>query len=127
MPTDWNAFADEIDVGVLQELGSRISIEVPTVVGKNSTGKKLVTYKTYTGIAVRGKYDSSYLTGPNPPVQAGDVKFICQFDDKTFEPLDNKDMTIIYGSLKYKIENVDIVAPAASPVIIYILQGRRVN
>lgn len=125
MPTDWNAFANEINVGVLQELGTKITVSVPTVIGKTSTGKQITENKTYTGIAVRGKYDSDFIT-KETVIQAGDVKLVCQFDDKSFEPLDKKNMVAVYGGSKYTIVNSGAVAPA-DVNIIYVLQARRVN
>lgn len=126
MAMNYEAFKNEIET-LLNEMGSDISVSVPEQTGKSSTGKKVFSYTDYSGIAVMGKYDSEYITSSQSVIHAGDTKFVCMFDDTDFEPVNNKDMTITFGSKKYKIINVDAVSPSADPVIIYIIQARRVN
>ena len=130
MATDWNSFAKEIREGVLNELGSsRFYVEVPVgVPSRSSTGKKTETrYETYGGSAVMGKYDSEFPSTGSTVIQAGDVKLVAQFDDKTFEPSDKKNEVAVLGGKRYTIVNVQKVAPDGKTHVVFVIQGRRIN
>lgn len=126
MAMDYAAFGEEIQ-DLLEEMGERFTLLEPQKGAVTPTGKKTVTYKSHEGICVMGKYDSEFYSALNSVIHAGDVKFVCRFDEVDFEPVNDKDETISYGSKKYKVINVENVLPDGQNVIIYIIQGRRVN
>ena len=126
MAMDYVGFGSEI-LSVLKEMGNPFNLTVPSVSAKSATGKKSVTtYTTYSGTCVKAKYDSDFVT-KDTVIKAGDLKFVCQFDDLSFEPVNDKDETIIYGGKNYKVINVDPVEPNGTDNVVYIIQGRRVN
>lgn len=125
--TDWHSFANEIELDVLMEMGAPINVLEPVLNGKGTTGKRTTTYKSNMGIAVMGKYDSEFIEKNSTTIKAGDVKFVCRFNNPDFEPVDNKDETVVFGGRKYKVINVDSVNPDGTCTIVYLIQGRRVN
>jgi hypothetical protein len=130
MGTDWKAFADDINTGVLLELGtSDFYVEVPAgTPTRNKTGKRQEQeYLTYPGTAVMGKYNSEFPSNDKTIIQAGDVKFVAQFKDSTFEPVDKKNEMIYCKGVKYTIESVGRVAPDGDTNIVFVIQARRVR
>jgi len=132
MATDWKKFAEDLNVGVLQELGGKKgNITVAVSEGqatRSKTGKKIPSITSlYTGTAVMGKYNSEFPSTTETIIQAGDVKFVAQFDDKTFVPTEKKDETITFGGIAYKIINVGRVAPDGVTNVVFVIQARRVN
>lgn len=127
--TDWQSFKEDIRTGVLEELGAECIVQVPSEsTGRSSTGKKTIeSWTSYRGIAVKGKYDSDTTTALNSVIKAGDVKFVCQFDDETFEPVNDKNEKFVFGGKQFNIINVDSVEPSGDVTVIYILQCRRIN
>lgn len=132
MATDWKKFADDIRKGVLEELGGKrgnITVSVPDGASTRSkTGKKIpATVTLYKGTAVMGKYNSEFPSTTETIIQAGDVKFVAQFEDPSFMPSEKKDETITFGGVSYKIINVGQVAPNGVTNVVFVIQGRRVN
>ena len=129
MATDWQSFKEDIGTGVIEELGADCIVEVPNEsTGRSSTGKKTIeSWTSYTGKAVEGKYDSATTSALNSVIKAGDVKFVCQFDDESFEPVNDKNERLIFGKKKFNIINVDSVESSGDVTVIYILQCRRIN
>ncbi len=125
MALDYVSLGEDVK-GIIDELGAEISVLVPSSTSKNTTGKSVKTYTTYTGMAVRKKYDSEFVT-KDSIVQAGDVGFVCYFDNTSFEPMDKKNQIVIFGELKYTIISVQQVAPSSVNVLVYIIQARRIN
>lgn len=124
MAIDYLELQNDIN-STLTELGSAFEFIVPGKATISSTGKKIYTESiSKTGIGVRGTYDSKYIT-KDSVVQAGDVKFVCQFDDSSFEPVDKSNCRVNYCGTSYTVVNVGIVAPSGE-VIAYLLQLRRV-
>lgn len=125
MALDYVSFGEDVK-GVIDEMGAEFSVLVPDITSKSTTGKSVKTYTTYSGMAVRKKYDSEFVT-KDSIIQAGDVGFVCYFDDESFEPMDKKNEMIVFGELKYTIISVQKVAPSSVNVLIYIIQARRIN
>ena len=130
MATDWKAFADEIYADVLLELGTRnIVVEVPDGPAlRDKTGKKIPQkIITYTGAGVMGKYDSEFISKNASIIQAGDVKFVVSFDDRSFEPSEKKEEVINCEGTRYSIINVGRVAPDGKTNVVFVIQARRIN
>lgn len=130
MATDWEAFAKDINTGVLLELGTTdFSIDVPDgPTQRDKTGKKIQQkYITYKGTAVMGKYSSEFPSTDTTIIKAGDVKFVAQFEDKTFEPSEKLAEIITCKGVKYSVINVGRVAPDGQTNVVFVLQARRVN
>ncbi len=130
MATDWEAFADDINTGVLLELGTtKFYIEVPDGEAKrDKTGKKIPQkISTYKGTAVMGKYNSEFPSTASTLIQAGDVKFVAQFEDQAFEPVEKKNEIIVCKGVRYSVINVGRVAPDGSTNVVFVIQARKVN
>ena len=56
-----------------------------------------------------------------------DVKFVTQFDDKTFEPSEKLNETFLFDNKKYKIAYARGVSPSGDINIVWIVYARRVN
>lgn len=130
MATDWKKFAADIKKGVLMELGTR-DFYVTVPVGTPSRGKSgkqtEQKYETYTGTAVMGKYDSEFPSNDTTIIQAGDVKFVAQFDDMSFEPTEKKNEFIYFAGTKYTVISVGRVAPEGLTNVVFVIQARRVR
>ena len=129
MATDWNAFANDINTGVLLELGTtKFYVEVPVGTPKrDKTGKKVQQETVnYPGTAVMGKYNSEFPSNKETIIQAGDVKFVAQFKDKTFEPSEKKNEFIYCNGSKYSIISVGRVAPDGITNVVFVIQARKV-
>lgn len=132
MATDWKKFADDIRKGVLEELGGKrgnISVFVQEgTATRSKTGKKIPAQTVeFKGTAVMGKYNSEFPSTTETIIQAGDVKFVAQFEDPSFMPSEKKDETITFGGVSYKIINVGQVAPDGVTNVVFVIQARRVN
>ena len=126
MAFDYDSFANEIQTGVIDEMGSPFILQESETVAVGKTGKRVTTTIEHEGVAVRGSYDSDFIT-KDTVVQAGDVKFVGYFIEPDFEPSDKKSQVILFGNTKYTVIHVKKVAPSADTTICYILQARRVN
>ena len=130
MATDWEVFANDINTGVLLELGTTdFSIDVPDGPSqRDKTGKKIQqNYITYRGTAVMGKYNSEFPSDDKTIIQAGDVKFVAQFEDKTFQPSEKLAEIITCKGVKYSVISVGRVAPDGETNVVFVIQARRVN
>lgn len=130
MATDWKAFANDINRGVLLELGTRdfrVDVPVGTPVRGRSGKQTEQKYDSYPGTAVMGKYDSEFPSDNGTIIQAGDVKFVAQFDDREFEPVEKKNEFIFCRGLKYTIVSVGRVAPDGATNVVFVIQARRVR
>ena len=113
---------------VLEELGASFTLEVVSGSARSASGKKVVTEKkTYTGVAVMGGYATMAEKEDMPLINAGDVKFVTQFDDKNFEPSEKLDETFLFDNKKYKIAYARGVSPSGDINIVWIVYARRVN
>ena len=106
-------------------MGSSFTLSVPSESSTSKTGKKTYTYTEYTGTGLRGSYDSDFSTS-DTVVKAGDVKFVCYFDDESFEPKDKNDYRLIFDEINYTVIHVKPVEPSETNIC-YVLQLRRVN
>lgn len=91
--------------------------------GSDAVLRKLVGKKTvsYDGIAVRLRYSEEIIGSNDNIINAGDVKFICQFPTA---PSAMKDL-IVFGGKSYNVISVDEICPDGSTVLLYIVQTRR--
>lgn len=123
---DWKSFRTKIN-GLLDKMGNEVIIEVTEESKRSSTGKKLPSLVTrYRGLAVMTPYSSEFYSKSESIIKAGDVKFICQMEDETFEPSEKKDEKIIFVGKVYTIVNVEIIQPAETGIV-FNIQARRVN
>lgn len=127
MPTDWESFKEEIRTEVLEEMGNSLTVLCPSSYIDPVTKKKIVKNTVYTGIGVMGSYEEEAAGVANTIIKAGDVKFICSFDNAAFRPEENKSETIIFDGIKYSIIHARQVAPSGSVTIVWIVQGRRIG
>lgn len=126
---DWDEeLRKPIYTDVLEELGNPFTLEVISASTRSASGKKVATeIKKYTGVAVEGGYATLAEKEDSPLIQAGDVKFVTQFDDKDFEPSEKLDETFVFGGKKYKIAHARGVTPSGDINIVWIIFARRVS
>lgn len=130
MATDWKSFADEINTDVLLELGSTdFYVAVPKgTPQRDKTGKRIEhEYVKYPGTAVMGKYNSEFPSNDKTIIQAGDVKFVAQFEDAEFEPSEKMNEFIYFRNVKYTVISVGRVAPDGLTNVVFVIQARRVH
>ena len=126
MAMDYVGFSAEI-LTVLQELGNSMTLRIPNESTVSKTGKKTVTtYSDYSAIGVQGHYNDSDITASGP-IQAGDVKFVLQMISEGVEPKRKSNHQIVFGAVTYNVIEVSPVIPNGTDLVVYIIQGRRVN
>ncbi len=86
------------------------------------TGKIEKTYEQVTGgLAVMTNYTAEAIAASGGLINAGDVKFVCNFTEK---PTETKDR-IRYANVDYNIIHCRPVDPTGEYVVTYVIQGRK--
>lgn len=79
------------------------------------------SYRKVSGLAVMTSYSEEAIGQSGGVIEAGDVKFVCRFDEKPVEAEDR----IRYAGTDYNIIHTRTVDPQGSAAVVYIVQGRK--
>lgn len=79
-------------------------------------------YTEVAGVAVRLGYETEAVGASNGLIQAGDLRFICSFEEC---PVETEDF-ILFQGIEYTVINVADVSPDGETVLIYKVQARKV-
>lgn len=86
------------------------------------TGKVTVSFREIPGgLAVMTSYSEEAIAASNGVIEAGDVKFVCRFEEKPLEVQDR----IRYAGMDYNIVHCRPINPSGDYVVTYVIQGRK--
>ncbi len=86
------------------------------------TGKVSITFREVpNGVAVMTSYSEETIAASNGIIGAGDVRFICRFDEKPVEVEDR----IRFAGEDYNIVHCKPINPTGDYAVTYIIQGRK--
>lgn len=86
-----------------------------------NTGKNTRIFREVVGRAVMVNYSEETIAASDGVIGAGDVKFICRFD----EPPVEVDDRIRYAGADYNVVHCKPINPQGDYVVTYIIQGRK--
>lgn len=87
---------------------------------KTPTGR--TTYREVPGgRAVMTSYSEEAIAASNGVIGAGDVKFVCRFDEPPTEVQDR----VRYCSVDYNVIHCRPINPTGDYVVTYVIQGRK--
>ncbi len=85
------------------------------------TGKVTVSFREVEGLGVMTNYAEETIAASDGVIGAGDVKFVCRFEEKPTEVEDR----IRYAGEDYNVIHCRPVNPTGDYVVTYIIQGRK--
>lgn len=88
--------------------------------------KKISTYEEHSGVCVKKKYEDTGLGKMLDVIEAGDVVFVCQMNDKEIIPTKNKDK-IVFASVTYNIVEVITIDPCGKEILVHHCYARKAN
>ena len=87
---------------------------------KTPTGR--TTYREVPGgLAVMTSYSEEVISQSKGVIEAGDVKFVCRFDEPPTEVQDR----VRYGGVDYNVIHSRPINPTGDYVVTYVIQGRK--
>ena len=87
------------------------------------TGKVVICFREVKGgRAVRTNYSEEAIAQSNGVIGAGDVKFVCRFDEPPTEVKDR----VRYAGEEYSVIHCRPVNPTGDYVVTYVIQGHKI-
>ena len=88
-----------------------------------ATGKVVINFREVRGgRAVMTNYSEEAIAMSNGVIGAGDVKFVCRFDEPPTEVKDR----VRYAGAEYSVIRCRPVNPTGDYVVTYIIQGHKI-
>jgi len=124
---DYEGIADTT-LSLLEDFGNPFILkhQVGTPKYNPKTKKTDASYEDFSGTGVMTRYEGDAIGRSNNVINAGDMKFICQLDDKSIIPTEFTDKISFMGVV-YNIVNKDPINPSGDYAVAYIIQARRIN
>lgn len=88
--------------------------------------KRLTKFEEHNGVCVKKKYEDIGVGKMADVIEAGDVVFVCQMDDKNIIPVKNKDK-IVFASVIYNIIEVITIDPCGKEILVHHCYARKAN
>lgn len=115
-------------VKLISSAGSVFELKKP--IGKTVYNRETDTvereYESYFGKCVKKVYSAEAIGEGETLIEAGDVEFLCIFDDISVVPTEQKDK-IVFGNKEYNILFVQEIDTSGNMIMLHKIGARKVN